>query len=45
MRCEGTNPPASCTARNHVIGPQHYDCSDDGNDDAADINTGHARAT
>ena len=38
--------PASytATARNHVINPQHYDCSDDGHDDAADINTGYALA-
>ena len=35
----------SCAARNRVINPQHYDCSDNGHDDAADINTGYAWAT
>jgi hypothetical protein len=34
-----------CAARNRVINPQHYDCPDNGHDDAADINTGHAWAT
>ena len=38
-------PASSATARNRVINEQHYDCSDDGHDDAADINTGYARAT
>jgi hypothetical protein len=35
----------SSAARNRVINPQHYDCSDNGHDDAADINTGYAWAT
>ena len=34
-----------CAARNRVINPQHYDCSDNGHDDAADINTSYAFAT
>jgi hypothetical protein len=38
-------PRQSCTGRNRVINPQHYDCSDNGHDDAADINTGYAWAT
>ena len=38
-------PRQSSAGRNRVINPQHYDCSDNGHDDAADINTGYAWAT
>jgi hypothetical protein len=35
----------SATARDRVINDQHNDCSDNGHDNAADINTGYAGAT
>jgi hypothetical protein len=31
----------SATARNRVVNDQHYDCSNDGHDDAPDIDTGY----